>query len=109
MWHAFACERAVDGNWIADVEGRAEILWSEDFTDWGVGVIEFRHLRNVSWPTHRVEEWHAQPTLNDPVAKVIVPDLRRLFRLIYGNEVLARNPEARAELAATDADRDAID
>ena len=104
MWHAFSYELAVDGNWVADIEGRAEILWSEDFGDWGVGGIELRHLRNSSAPGHTVHEWFAQPSLNDPIAKVIVPDIRRLFRLIYGNEVLGRVAEARAELAATAAD-----
>ncbi len=104
MWHPFSYELAVDGNWVADIEGRAEILWSEDFEDWGVGAIEFRHLRNSSAPGNIVHEWFAQASLSDPVAKLVVPDIRRLFRMIYGHEVFGRVAEARAELAATAAD-----
>ncbi len=105
MWHVFTYELAIDGNWIADIEGRVEILWSEDFDDGGLGYIEFRHLRNVSEPGIGVREWFASPSLDDPIAKIIAPDIRRLFRMIYGDEVLARAAEARAELAATGADR----
>ena len=94
---------AIDGNWISDVEGRAEILWSEDFTNWGVGEIEFRHLRNASGPGSTVHEWFAHPSLNDPVAKLIVPAIRRQFRILYSNEIMERVAEARAELAGTNA------
>ena len=107
MWHAFVYELAVDGNWIADVEGRAEILWSEDFSEWGVGVIELRYLRFDPTPEnpHHLREWYEDPSLRDPVARLILPSLRARIRPLYGSEIAARSEEARHRADAANRNR----
>ncbi len=99
MWHAFTYELAVDGNWIADVEGRAELLWSEDFDAFGIGEIELRHLKFVSDPgfPHAVEEWFATPSQHDPIAAIIIPDIRRQLPILDAATIEERADEARAE------------
>ena len=100
MWHLFVYEMAIDGNWVADIEGRAEILWSEDFTEWGVGAVEFRHLRWNYTPDQKLHEWYAAPSLGDPIAKLIVPDIRRLFPILYLDAVKERAGEAESNFKA---------
>ena len=75
------------------------MLWSEDFDEFGIGEIEFRHLKSASEPgvERAVKEWYATPSLHDPIAAIIIPDIRRQLPILDEPEIAARAEEARAD------------